>query len=274
MFGRATALYFRHFSALLLTSAIALVPANLLMAGAVRFGLATMGYSAPAPRDGPAKEDLESKLQDKGKQPAEPHATPTDLLKSVLPLLYSAVVVVALLIAGLTLAHAALVPLVLDFSAGRPSGPSRAWAAVAARLGGLLGTWLLALVLVAVGTLFCVVPGVVLAAGFSFAAPVTMMEERSGRDALERSWALMKGYWPRVLAVFALIVLFTFAASLATRLVQETALKLTVSALVRLVLYPLPLVLLVLLYGEAANTSAAAPLRDSSAPGSADTSRR
>ncbi|HUJ29187.1 MAG TPA: hypothetical protein VLW85_24375 [Myxococcales bacterium] len=282
MFGRAFALYRQHFGALLLTSAIALVPADLLMAGAVRFGLATLGASRAGPREPPPKDELKSPdvtgaaRADRARvlgQSLDGRNALEDLVRKVVPLLYAWVVFVSLLIAGLTLAHAALVPLVLDVDAARPSGPARAWAAVALRLGGLLRTWVLALLLVAFGTLFCIVPGVVLAAGFSFAAPVTMLEGRSGRDALERSWALMKGHWPRVLAAFALIVLFTAAASAAARWAPGTAWKLTVSAVVRLVLYPLPLVALVLVYGEVASTSGAAPLPGSSARGSAGTSR-
>src|SRR5207248_2935557 len=41
--AEALALYGKHFGALVLTCAIALLPATLLAAGAVRFGLATLG---------------------------------------------------------------------------------------------------------------------------------------------------------------------------------------------------------------------------------------
>jgi hypothetical protein len=269
MFPRALALYRRHFTPLLLTAALALVPANLLMAGAVRFGLVAMSSVQSAEAADPAKGDLRAKVltQDSHEPPAP---QPTQFLKSVLPLLYAAVIIVALLVAGLTLAHAALVPLVLDLAKGTPSGPSRAWAAVGARIGGLLRTWILALALVALGCVFCVLPGIVLAAGFAFAAPVTMIEGLAGRAALERSWALMKGRWPAVLAMFVLIVLFTAAGSAVSTLTSNTWGKMALSAFVRLVTYPLPLVALVLLY---LSTSAESPLPGSSAPGSAGTSR-
>ena len=267
MFARALALYRTHFAALLLTSAIALVPANLLMAGVVRFGLATM--SSVQPSEPPALDDLKTKLLSQDSHAAPPQ--PREFLQKVLPLLYAAVVVVALLIAGLTLAHAALVPLVLEAAGGRPCGPAQAWGAVGHRFAGLLRTWLLALALVALGTVFCVLPGIVLAAGFAFAAPVTMREGLAGRDALERSWALAKGQWPRVLAMFSLIVLFTALGSLAAGVTASTGGKLALSALVRLLTYPLPLVGLVLLYEV--STSAEARHPGNSAPGSAGTTR-
>src|SRR4051812_35025163 len=106
MFSRALALYRRHFMPLLLTAALALVPANLVMAGAVRFGLAAIGVTG-GPKDPPPQDDLKSADVPGGdksdrakllrKESTEGRTAFGDMLRPVLPLLYAAVVVVALL---------------------------------------------------------------------------------------------------------------------------------------------------------------------------------
>src|SRR5438067_5839207 len=262
MLGRALSFYGKHFGAVLLTAAVALVPANLLMAGAVTYGLASMGAGGTAEARTHTQE-----VREKQRNPEGPAPTPeqsntrarealeggsefnADPLRYIAPLAYAVVIIVALLSAGLALAHAALVPLVLDLSVGAVTGPGRAWAVVASRFGAVASTTILGIGLVALGSLFCIVPGLVLALGFSFAIPVTLLEGLSGRAALERSWALMKGgRWLPVLLMLVLLALFTAAGSGAALLLPTGPWRIFVSALVRVVGYPLPLIGLVLLY--------------------------
>ena len=87
----------------------------------------------------------------------------------------------AILVAGLSLGHAAVVPLVL----GTAAGPARAWAVAASRMKELIRTALVRVPLVALGMLFGVVPGAVLAMGFAFAMPVVICEGLWGRAALD-----------------------------------------------------------------------------------------
>src|SRR5207302_9342860 len=99
--------------------------------------------------------------------------------------------VLPLLFAAQILSHAALVPLVGDRALGGHMGPARAWLAVGLHPGGILWTATLSTLCVFVGSLFCVVPGVLAIVGFALAMPVVLLEGRRGADALRRSWRLM-----------------------------------------------------------------------------------
>jgi len=287
MLAAAFSLYRRHFAALALTGALSLVPANLLAAGAVVFGLASLGSGGVAEgrtqtqrmqdrqpdlqeRSPPTAEAREARVRQIGREAVD-GASGFELrqyFRDLVPIAYATAIVAAVLLAGLFLAHAAIVPLVVDLSAGRPAGPAHAWAVAGSRIGALLGTALLAAPLVAMGAVFFFVPGIVLATGFSLAAPIVVLERVSGRDALERSWRLLRGHWGEALVFWALIVLFSVLASAASARFPPGPWRPLVSALVRVVLYPLPLVGLVLLYQRALSTSGGSRPRDSSGRGS------
>lgn len=269
MLAEAFAIYRKRFGALVLTCALALIPANLLMAGTVLVGVAGIGTASTA--------EVQEKTQDLQQRPADERKTQLRQLaheamdsggaftaRNGLQLAYAVLIVVAILLVGIALAHAAIVPLVL----GTASGPAGAWAAVATRLRELGSTVVLAVPIVAIASLFCVVPGVIAAVGFGLAIPAAMSERLPGKAALERSWNLMRGHWGEALAIWALIAAFTIVASLASRSVPPGPWRAVVSGVVRLVTYPFPLVALVLLY---VNTSGESRLPDSSARGSPGT---
>jgi hypothetical protein len=113
---------------------------------------------------------------------------------------------VAILIAGLYVAEAALLPVVAGCSR-----PSEAWVIVARRFTPLLYTILAAVALVVVGLVCFVFPGAVLAFGFSLAAPVVLAEGSAGPSALQRSWDLMRRVWPRQLVIVVLAGIAVFA---------------------------------------------------------------
>lgn len=272
MFSKALALYRRRFWALVLSSALALLPANLLIVGALRFGVTRLGGTGiaetgtrseqvrekkrdqeeklPPPEEQPerARRVTREALQTGSKSPPAESKSASPLPSSILPIAYAVVVTAGILLLGLALAQAALVPLVL----GRTHGPAGACTAVASRFGPLLWTGLLAGGLVAVGSLFCLVPGIVLALGLSFAIPATMEEGVSGRAALARSWDLMRDSWGQVLLTWLLILVFTALASAAALLVPPGLWRPFVSGIVCVITYPLPLLWLVLLYQQAA----------------------
>jgi hypothetical protein len=268
--GQALSLYRRHFLALVLTCAVALVPANLLAAGAVAFGLSSLGAGGVAEsrshtqevqqhqRDlqespPPTQESRDLRVQQlRGAAEEGAGATrATDLIGAALPVAYATAMIAALLLAGLFLAHAAAVPLVLELCEGRASGASQAWAQVASRLGAVAVTGLLGAALVTVGALCFILPGLLLAASFSLAPPIAMREGVSGRAALEQSWQRLRGRWAPALGMWALIVAFSVLASLAAVALPPGPGRPLVAALVRVLLYPLPLAGLVLLYREA-----------------------
>jgi hypothetical protein len=277
----ALSLYRRHFAALTLTCAVALLPASLLATGVVSFGLGALGS------DGVAEarthtEQIQQKQQDlREKPPASTEArdertrqlgreafeggTAFDLrllYGNLLPIAYATAMVAALLLAGLFLAHAAAVPLVLGFSKGEAVGPAHAWAVVGSRIGSLAATGLLGAALVALGAIFFILPGFVLAAGFSLAPSLVILERISGRAALERSWQLLRGRWAQALLLWLLIVVFSVVASAVAVVLPAGPWQPVVSTAVRIVLYPLPLTGLVLLYLEASQY-----MRRRSAPG-------
>lgn len=175
----------------------------------------------------------------------------SELFRSLLPWAYSTAIVAALLLAGLFLAHAAAVALVLELCEGRAAGASHAWSHVAARLGAVTTTGVLGAALVAVGAVCFVLPGMLLAASFSFAPAIAMREGVSGRAALEQSWQRLRGHWGPALGMWGLILVFSVVASLAAAALPAVPARPLVAALVRVLLYPLPLAGLVLLYRDA-----------------------
>jgi hypothetical protein len=284
--SQALSVYRRHFGALVLTCALALLPANLLAAGAVVFGLASLGAGGGVAEARTHAREIQEKprdLQDKPPQPTEERArlfgheafsgtrTTTDvvpLVRRLVPIAYAIAVMAALLLAGLFLAQAAIVPLVLELGSGKPAGPSHCWAVAGSRIGALLFTGLMAAFLVALGAVFFVVPGLILAAGFSLAAPIVVVEGLFGREALERSWRLLRGHRSEALLWWLLILAFSVLASGVSAVVHPGPWRPVASSLVRIILYPLPLVGLVLLYRKCVSTSAGSPPPDSSARGS------
>ena len=280
MLSQALLLYRRHFGALVLTCALALLPANVLATGAVVFGIATLGGSGviePRTHTGQVQEKQQD-LREKPAPPAEQESRVRQLgreafeggsavdgrplLQTLAPIAYATVILAALLLTGLFLAHAAVVPLVCDLLEGRPTGPARAWSVVAGRIAPLLATGVLGAVIVAFGALFFILPGLVLAAGFSLAPAIALLENASGHAALERSWRLLRGHWAAVLGMWGLILVFSAIAFGAGVLLPPGPWRPVASALVLIVLYPLPLAGLVLVYRDAAQY-----MRRISAPG-------
>lgn len=284
MLAEAFAFYRRHFGALVLTAALALVPANLLMVGALVFGLASLDSAGAAEtrthtqqvqerqsrfRDSPPADpdDGTARLRQLGREALEGRAAfdPGEL-RLVVPLAYAIFVAMAVLVAGLSFAHAALVPLVLDRRGDHFCGPAQAWAVVSARLRPLAWTVAIGVLLVAFASVFFLVPGLLLAVGFAFAIPVALLEGLSGRAALERSWALSRGRWGQVLGMLALIAGFTVLASACAVALPPGPWRLVASGAVRLIAYPWPLAGLVLIY-ERARRAEGQYIRRISAPG-------
>ena len=268
----------RQFSALVLTCALALVPTHLIMSGAVVLGFASLSAGGVAETGAPRAKPGEKQGAGPDTPPEaaalrvrppetaafggvnafDPHA-----LRTLLPMAFAFFCALVILLAGLSLAHAAAVPVVLG-----GAGPARAWAAVAARFEPLLRTALQSVPLIALGSLLFALPGVLLAVGFALAMPVVMSEGLSGRAALERSWVLSRG---RRAQIFALLLLLLFCMALGTwvsLLAPVGHLRALISGAVRLLTVPLPLQGLVLLHQRAVSTSAGSPPPGSSARGS------
>jgi hypothetical protein len=79
------------------------------------------------------------------------------------------------------------------------------------RLGSLIWLTLLNTVLLIVGFLLCIVPGVWLYGAWSVAVPALLLEDARGRRALGRSFALVRGRWWPVAGTLFLANLLTVA---------------------------------------------------------------
>ncbi|HWB21529.1 MAG TPA: hypothetical protein VG652_01430 [Gaiellaceae bacterium] len=116
------------------------------------------------------------------------------------------------LVAGV-LASAACFRIVATAYLGEPTGWQASLQFAARRFGSLLWLSFLSFLLICVGLVLCVIPGVYLAVGFAVAIPVLLGEEVRGSRALGRSRELVKGSWWRVLGV---IIAGTFVTSIVT----------------------------------------------------------
>jgi hypothetical protein len=65
----------------------------------------------------------------------------------------------------------------------------------------LVGTWILASIIVLVGFALLIVPGLILLLMFALLTPVMVTEQIFGMKAMERSWALMRGNMLRALGL-------------------------------------------------------------------------
>jgi hypothetical protein len=142
---------------------------------------------------------------------------------------------------------------------GKDAGFADSYRAAFARFGPLMGTTLVASLLIFLGFLV-VVPGIILVVSYVLIAPVVMMENQSGTAACKRSRLLMKGYrWPALglflmysVVVYVVYLGLTFGLApvfvpgmnpLAPPLWVQLA-----SAVVDLLIAPYPGILSVLLY--------------------------
>lgn len=259
--GAALSIYRKQFAALVLTSALALLPANLVVGGAWVLGLAAITAQDAPSGPGEARPRAPDRLDAPKAPDAHPEVLPGESLPLRLakagPLLLALLAGAAALLFATLLSLAALVPLVL----GAAARPAQAWAAVAARWGTLLPTCALSVTLTLAGACLGGAPGVLLATGFAFAVPVAMVEGLRGRKALERSWVLMRAEWPSVLVVVVLSLAAVAAATLGAQALAGPGLRqLAGAAALRMLLLPLAQVALVLLYERARAAVDAQPL--------------
>lgn len=200
---------------------------------------------------------------------------PLDLLKDVLlasadggvatavallVALLAFVVSIPFVVLGAFAAQAALTVLVADRARGGALRWQDPWRIVWANLGPLLLTSFLVFAGVAVGSLFCLLPGMVFGLFAAFSVPVVLLERKSGVAAIARSFELVRADWVRTaLVLFVFGVLKLAAAVVGGALVpaQFALLHLLVRDLLALAAVPIPILGLVLLYQDRVGTPAA-----------------
>jgi hypothetical protein len=129
----------------------------------------------------------------------------------------------AIMAGGMFFAQAALVPLVAENALVGTAGPREAWLAVGRRFGPLLRTGVPMMLLVWLGTLCCVLPGLYASVIYAFALPVAALEPLEGMAALRRSKELVGTVLGSVIAVLALSFAINFSAQLVATLLVGRA---------------------------------------------------
>ncbi|HVV52685.1 MAG TPA: hypothetical protein VHO06_23700 [Polyangia bacterium] len=125
------------------------------------------------------------------------------------------------------------------------------WMLLFRRLGKLLSAVVPAAIVVTIGCVFFIVPGLVLAVLFTFVSPVVLIEGLGGRAALERSTTLVRSDWLRVALLLVAFAIVRWVAQLvASLLVAPTHIFVgsLIGDLCTMVLLPIPVLATVLLY--------------------------
>ena len=91
---------------------------------------------------------------------------------------------------------------------GRQIDIGESYRAALSRLGGLIGLSLLIALIVGVGFVLLIIPGVILLVFLSMAVPAFIIERRGVTDSMSRSWNLVSGSWWHVFGaiVFAALI--------------------------------------------------------------------
>ena len=137
--------------------------------------------------------------------------------------------------------------------------PVAAWGQVGRRVAPLLLTSIIASLAVMLGLVFLVVPGLVLAFLFAFAAPVVMLENKGGVAALKRSIALVLANLVPTFIVLLVLVPPTLVASVIGWLIIPNSWVFAhalAQGLLSVIVFPLPIIGLVLLYRGAREPTA------------------
>jgi hypothetical protein len=149
------------------------------------------------------------------------------------------------------LTNGALTIAVADRVLGGDAGWREVWMLLFRRVDKLLRAMIPAAIVVAIGFVFLVIPGIVFGLLFAFVAPVVLIEGVGGRAALERSTTLVRSDWLRVALVTLAFAFIRGAAQLiANLLVPHGAIFFDslMSDLITMVLLPVPVLGMVLLY--------------------------
>jgi hypothetical protein len=111
------------------------------------------------------------------------------------------IIVVLQLLASMFVSFPATVA-VSEICLGIKPSVGRAYRRAFAQPGRLVGTYLLAFGIIALGFVALYIPGIVFSLWYMFIGPVVVLESLAGRAALKRSRELGKGYYLRNLGIF------------------------------------------------------------------------
>ncbi len=203
--GEAFELYKKNAALLLVTAAIAMGPVYVVkdaILAAALAPVATAGLEADADR----LKDLEKQMeqaQGRGASPAEIQAIAARQMESALGsatkgagalagvgvMLLGLCLTIPLFVLAAYLAQAALTVVVADRARAGTMGWQEAWRVVLRNLGALVVTSLIVVIGVAVGLVFCVLPGLLFSFFAALTVPVVLLEKKSGTTAIGTRWS-------------------------------------------------------------------------------------
>ena len=108
---------------------------------------------------------------------------------------------------------------VSDVCLGNRPSVSRSYAALLRILWRYLGTYLLVVLIIIIGFVLLIIPGIYAMVVLMFALPICIIERRAALDACKRSRALGKGHYLRNFGVFFLVICVYFLCIIAISLV-------------------------------------------------------
>ncbi len=109
-------------------------------------------------------------------------------------------------------ATAATVHVVSDGYLGRTLTAGEALRRTGPAVGGLILVWLSVSLVVFLGFLFLVIPGIILALGLAFSTQALVLERVSPFNAMRRSWMLAKGSKGKILLLMITVAVILFVA--------------------------------------------------------------
>lgn len=270
-------LYQKHLVALLVTSAILLVPVSFAKSAAIALMMAPTAAVEIAARNtaqlshktatdwqrelkaaegDPQKlaqlsQERQKELQDLGRSVVATGAVAGGMMVWLLGLLAMLFGIAVLYGIAVPLVTGALTIIVADRATGGTAGPGEAYKLLMKRLGKFLSAWIPAFFFVMCGLCFLVIPGLILGFLFTFVAPVVLLENVGGMAALKRSVSLVKANVLQVFVVGIVFAVIRIASQLFAHLfIPRTAFFVDslVQDLLLMLLLPVPIIGTVLLY--------------------------
>lgn len=107
-------------------------------------------------------------------------------------------------------AQGAVVSAVSQLYTGRSSNVNASYNAAFSRFGAVLAIALLSGMAIGVGTILCIIPGIIMAILFALSLPALLVEKSDVGRAIERSFALGKEAWPTILLIYVLFTVVNF----------------------------------------------------------------
>lgn len=280
LLNRTFELYKAHFTAFVITAAVVLAPIFLVRDGLTTLFLGTGNVAtarleqrgerlqelsermqAMDPNDLQNVEDLQKMQEEIVRESVGAVAESAGILGGMFASLFVLLLSIPLTVLATFLAQGALTVIVNDRAAGGSLSPGGAWGQLMPRLPGLLITSLLVTVGVLVGTLLCVLPGMVFSFACAFVMPIVVNEGLSGVGAIERSIRLVQVDLVRVAVALILMLVIQFVVGTIGGMLPLGPFGSSVVAdILSIAVLPLPITALVLMHRELLAKGAVPPV--------------